>query len=692
MCGIFMNSVAAGLLSAAMYGVFVGAEDTSKGGVSRLAQMRNDTIPEAVVHGGRPLVDAGIFKTGIDSSALKENISTSVAELLSYNTSVFIRQSGRASLSTISLRGTSPSHTKTLWNGMKIDSPMLGMTDFSMIPAFLMDSATIFEGASSVQETSGGLGGAILLETRLPENEGFGLGYIQGLGSWLTADEFLKISYGGKRFSTSTGVILSTSRNNFRFINMDKKEIAYDENMQIVDSWHPVERNENGEYRDLHIMQELGWKTGRRGRARLSAWYLDSWRELPPMTVNYGSPEDYINEQREKTLRAVLSWTGNWDACHLRIQAGWAGTYLAYDYAVDNGTGRMDSMTASRSRTGSLQMKAEMSRYFGDRWLLTAMAEGRREHIRSADESALTADGTPQGYDAARTGISVAASVKWKATDSFSLSLTLREDMEDKVFSPPVPAFNAEYLVWSNWDFRIKAAASLNHRFPTLNDLYFQPGGNPDLRPESGISYDIGYSLSRTFLNCLDIFAEGGWSDSYIKDWIAWMPEGAKKNFWTPVNVMTVHAYGIGQSLKAGWTFAKDWELGLNGNFRWSPSIDSSRSGNSADKSFGKQLPYIPEFAASFTARLSFREWSVLWKWCWYSRRFTASDNSESVPPYIMNDLSLDRRIKFRKLDLAVGAEIRNLFDERYVSVISRPMPGINFEIFLSVTPHFSRK
>ena len=57
-----------------------------------------------------------------------------------------------------------------------------------------------------------------------------------------------------------------------------------------------------------------------------------------------------------------------------------------------------------------------------------------------------------------------------------------------------------------------------------------------------------------------------------------------------------------------------------------------------------------------------------------------------------MNDLSLDRRIKFRKLDLAVGAEIRNLFDERYVSVISRPMPGINFEIFLSVTPHFSRK
>lgn len=28
-----------------------------------------------------------------------------------------------------------------------------------------------------------------------------------------------------------------------------------------------------------------------------------------------------------------------------------------------------------------------------------------------------------------------------------------------------------------------KASIARNYRYPTLNDLYFKPGGNPDLRP-----------------------------------------------------------------------------------------------------------------------------------------------------------------------------------------------------------------
>lgn len=41
----------------------------------------------------------------------------------------------------------------------------------------------------------------------------------------------------------------------------------------------------------------------------------------------------------------------------------------------------------------------------------------------------------------------------------------------------------------------LKASVSRNYRFPTLNDLYFLPGGNPNLRNEHGFSYDAGVSF-----------------------------------------------------------------------------------------------------------------------------------------------------------------------------------------------------
>ncbi len=678
---------------------------------------RRDSIAEATVYGNHLLSRTGIFDTRIDSTALKRNISSSLAGLLSYSSAVFIKQHGRSSISTVSLRGTAPSHTRVLWNGMEISSPMLGTADFSLIPAFFMDAATVLHGASSLQEVSGGLGGAILLETSVmktnmtettspkstsskkdsPEKDSTGkhgpvLRYIQGFGSWLTADEYLEAGYNGRRFSTSTKILLSTSKNDFRFTNMDKKEIKYDENMNIIDSWHPVEKNRNGEYRDLHIMQGFGWKFRTGGRLELSAWYLDSWRELPLQTVDYGTPKDYMDRQKEQSLRTVLRWSMNRGNGKTHAAAGYSGTRLGYDYAFGNGNNPITYMTESRSRSNSVYLSAGHEQYLGRRLLLSASLSGYWHSIRSSDRSALTQTGGIPGYEGARAEMSASATARWQASRSLALALTLREEMDGKDFSPPLPALNADLLIWENWNLYLKAAASMNYRYPTLNDLYFLPGGNPDLRPESGISYDLGYSLAKEFPSGLGISAAGGWFDSWIDDWILWVPEGARKDFWTPVNVMKVHAYGIEQALRMSWKMARDWKLDIDSHFTWSPSIDSGSDSTAGDHSAGKQLQYIPEFAASFTAGLSWKKWSVTWKWCWYSRRYTTSDNSGSVPPYIMNDLDLGRKLDFRWADLDMGLSIRNLFNEQYVSVLSRPMPGINYEFYIGITPHFLKK
>ena len=66
------------------------------------------------------------------------------------------------------------------------------MTDFSTIPSYFIDDASLLHGTSSVNETGGGLGGLVRLSTSPANHEGFGLQYVQGVGSFSTFDEFLR--------------------------------------------------------------------------------------------------------------------------------------------------------------------------------------------------------------------------------------------------------------------------------------------------------------------------------------------------------------------------------------------------------------------------------------------------------------------------------------------------------------------
>ena len=115
-----------------------------------------------------------------------------------------------------------------------------------------------------------------------------------------------------------------------------------------------------------------------------------------------------------------------------------------------------------------------------------------------------------------------------------------------------------------------------------------------------------------------------------------------------------------------------------------------------ADKSVGKQLPYVPQYSASLTADLRWRSWALLYKWCYYSRRYTMSSNdlslSGTLPTYYMNNISLEKTISLSWADWNLKLAVNNLFDEEYMSVLSRPMPGINFEVFIGITPKWGAK
>ena len=55
------------------------------------------------------------------------------------------------------------------------------------------------------------------------------------------------------------------------------------------------------------------------------------------------------------------------------------------------------------------------------------------------------------------------------------------------------------------------------------------------------------------------------------------------------------------------------------------------------------------------------------------------------LPPYFMSNISLEKTIPLKRIELSAKGVINNLFNEQYLSVLSRPMPGINFQIFLGI-------
>ncbi len=652
-------------------------------------------IPEVKVYGQRPMKEIGVQQTKFDTIALKENIALSMADVLTFNSSIFVKSYGRATLSTVAFRGTSPSHTQVSWNGMKINNPMLGMTDFSMIPSYFIDDASLLHGTSSVNETGGGLGGAVKLSTKPADAEGFGLQYIQGVGSFKTFDEFLRLTYGNSHWQISTRAVYSSSPNDYKYRNHDKKENIYDEQMNIVGQYYPIERNRSGAYRDLHILQEVYYNTGKGDRFGLNAWYINSNRELPMLTVDYGDDTAFDNRQREETFRGVLSWDHlrkNWK---LGAKAGYIHTWMAYDYKRDVGNGTMAHMTRSRSRINTIYGQAEGEYYIGRKWLFTANLSLHQHFVVSEDKNIIRQDGNKAivGYIKARPELSGSLSAKWRPIERLGVSVVLREEMFGKEWIPIIPALFIDGVISQKGNVVAKASISRNFRYPSLNDLYFLPGGNPDLKSESGWTYDAGISFAIGKQGRYSLSGSANWFESHIKNWIIWLP--TTKGFFSPENIKDVHAYGVELKADLNIVFAKEWQLGLNGTFSWTPSINEGEPRTPADQSVGKQLPYVPRYSSAITGRLSWRRWTLLYKWCYYSERYTMSSNDISLtgklPPYFMSNVTLEKVLSFRWADLSLKGSINNLFNEEYLSVLSRPMPGINFEIFVGITPKWGK-
>lgn len=612
---------------------------------------------------------AGMKETEVDSSILTEKINLSLSELLSENTPVFIKSHGRGALATASFRGTAASHTQVNWNGVNINTPMAGMVDFSLIPVYIADEVHLKHGNASIADRSGGLGGSVNIRNRADWNQKLGVKYLQGFGSYSTFDEFLQFSAGSRKIQSKTRAYHNYSGNDYTFVNRGIGHIDPQTGAII----NPLDTNNNAAYMRSGILQELYFRPDHRHILSLKYWGQRAERSIPRATSYEGPDYSNLNNQSDIDHKVVAGWKYDAGRNQIGFRSGYSAKNLSY--VLQNsipGLGQIPaiySVSTQRSFMNQFSYAYDLNPGFS----MEGSLDANLHDVISTDTVQRT------GYEKQRVELSMLLALRKRFGDRLNINLMVRQDRVDQQFLPPVPYLGFDFRMVRGKTLFLKGNIAGNYRQPSLNDLYWQPGGNPELLPEKGMSYELGVEYlaepgNHSFNSELTIYR------SDIDHWIIWIP--GYKGYWEPRNIRKVISQGVELHARL-----KGNVVGINytagGTYAYTSSVNYGDPLVWGDESYGKQLVYVPLHSGNVMVNVAYRGFFVTFQHNSYSERYTTTSNDitrrDWLYPYFMNDLTLGKEFRLRKVLLSAELKIYNLLNETYRSILYRPMPGRNY-------------
>ena len=631
-----------------------------------VAQKLTDTIriQEVQVFGKRKIEEAGSMVTHIDTLALQMMKTQTISELLSSYSPVFMKSYGRGSTATASFRGTAPSHTQVFWNGMKLNSPMRGDVDFSLFPVYFIDDVSLLHGGSSLQSGSGALGGSVLINNKPDWNDRFSVRYVQTLESFSTAKEYLNVGFGNGRIQLKSRLFSDFSKNDFPYFNYG-----------VLPMHESVQKN--AAYNKLGMLQEIYYRLAKHTfSAKL--WAYQSDRDLPQLMSFEGDARK--ETQKDRNIRAVCSWKYLTEKSKLELVVGMNSNRLNYfRSSTEANFVNFDSRSREKSYIGNLNFDWNPRENLSLDWSLSS-----GYHQVSVFDRAQKI-----GYDQDRLEFSLLNAIHFQPLSKVSLSLLFRSELYDSRLIGFIPSLGAEYLMDKKQDVALKFNVSRNYHQPGLNDMYWFPGGNPDLKPEDGYSGDLALSFSKrnekiTFSGQITGFV------SLINNWIVWQPSANGASYWEANNLRKVFARGAEVQFSVHSQIAPAFSFDLKGNYSHSatsnidavPSVDGSR---------GKQLIYIPKDKANLFAEVEYKKYYLKLNAPFTGKRYTSSNNVESdyekvLNPFWLLDLSVGRRIDFKPFLMDIVANVENLTNSDYMAILWRPMPGRYYSLTIQIS------
>ncbi|MEQ9300837.1 MAG: TonB-dependent receptor [Cyclobacteriaceae bacterium] len=560
------------------------------------------------------------YATGIKVTRLDPDSATasqSLADLLQSSALAYLKTYGNGQLSTLNIRGTGASQNSIFWNGINSNITSLGLSDFSLTPMALVDDVSLQYGAGSSLLGSDVIGGSVHLAVTPRQTSELALALTQGsFGLW---GGRAKARYYGRKWSAATRVLYQTSENDFPYQN-------------IAAVGNPNEKMDHAAFEQWGLSQDVWYEINTRHQISAHLWYQSMDRQIQP-----GLNTSQRDNQDDQTMRALIQWSA--------------------DYGDHNGTLKVAQLQDRIDFNGdvSVMPRTYLSyeyEYVGsDNWSLRG---GVNWQVLSADIDAYETDISENRQD-------LFVSLGWYPMPKLNLSANLRQSLVEGFDPSLTPSLGWRYLAssWLTWTGNL----SRSYRVPTLNDRYWRPGGNLDLRPESGYHAETGVEITRSKLkHQLSIY----YGD--VSEWIVWLPQ---EGYWAPENIDEVEIFGV--EYESAWKVTK--QLKVNASYAYNRSI---RTAGATDSFEGKQLPYVPIHQIKSSLTYQQHWWSIGGDGQWTSQRFTNADNSGSLDPFFMVGLHASAQAGSA---WSFSIRANNLTNQDYQLVLNRPMPGRNYQI-----------
>ena len=551
----------------------------------------------------------------------KLSATTHLKELLDLNTDLFFKEYGRGMLSSISVRGTGASHTLVLWNGIPINSKLNGQVDFNTLSYSGLNQIKLKKGGESVLFGSGAIGGVIELGQSLifKNHQIFSNSF--HYGSFFTVANESKIQLGSEKTFFAANFTSEYSKNDYLYPGKN-----------VV--------NANGKYKAQDFQLSLGKRINRRHIISFQSHYNNLSRNLSRTLY---APSN----SKLKTLntQAVGTWEYHNNVLRNVLNLGYV--FEKYNY-FPNKDITDSSMSASQNfilkNETNLNLKNNqltLGNLFENTW-----ADG--EHI---DKHQI------QNY-------SVYANLLHKYK-RFKFHTGLRKEFHSSYSIPLLIRFKIDYHNPQDF-FKTGISYSTNYKVPNLNDLYWVPGGNPNLKAEKSKSIEAFAGVNKKYYN----FKITGYyihSNNLIK----WIP--FTQSLWKPVNFEEVSSRGFEVLTNAKIRFNSASLLKIKASFNWQQVTNLSNH---------KLLPYIPMQTAILALNYNYKKMDLSITDKYVGKVYTTSSNTLFLPSYqIFNAKAL------YKINSAifVGGGINNLFNTFYETFPSRPQPGRNYYINIQI-------
>jgi vitamin B12 transporter len=579
-----------------------------------------------------------------DSLTLSQFKNRNLADLLSAESSLFVKSYGLGSLATSSFRGGNASQTAVLWNGFSLNSSMNGVVDFSLIPSSFFNEITIQYGGESAQWGNGALGGSIHLNNKSEFGKGNTYSVGASLGSFGLNTQSLKTNISRDKLSFSLALFRSQAQNDFPYFK------NYDGKDSLV-----LQKHAN--YLSFGLLSDLQYKLSNNKKIQFSVWQQNTERNIPAIIFQSESKA----EQQDESTRLMLSYLWFKGANKIKIKTGYFKQIIAYQ----------DSISSIFAKNSSNKLLSEIS------------------YDRSLSKQFQFSGGLLNNYAFANTTNYLRGVGENRSSIYSFIKYKTRKERWYAVFSARATAIGNDFLTPTfsfqntlklNAFFQFKSKISSVYRVPTLNDKYWSPGGNLNLLPENGFSEEVGVAFKIKDKGVIGFDSEVTLFNKNINNWIAWTPNGS---VWSPENIKKVWSRGVESlstivfsknDLKVSFTLMTNYVLSTN-----------EKSLNESDNSLGKQLVYTPRYAGHAKLVLSKNQYAVSYRHNYTGYTFTTSDNSEYLTPFDIGAVHVSVKRKAGEYRCEGYLGIENIWGEEYVRIAYRPLPLINYSFGFNI-------